>query len=123
VKTLRKEILEILSNKLSTAIEAFEAQRNSDLKELVTFKKIVKNLETEKENIQNTMANLNTKRVSDLGEYNRLTQKLNWLSRQLKGKKSQIDALMGKLTELEVNPKMLSLLLTFKAHGGKDEEG
>jgi len=122
-KDLKKEIEQILSDKLSTAIEAFQTERDQDFNELVVVKKAVETFEAEKADVQKTMGSLNTKKTSGLAEHNRLTQKLNWMNRQLKGKKGQADDLFKKLTELTVDPKTLNLLLTFKAHGGKNEEG
>jgi len=117
-RDLRKEVDEALSKKLTDAVKAFQAQRDSDFKELVTLKKAVEVVKAERADIQNIMGGLNTRKTSGLAEYNRLTQKLNWMDRQLKGKKGQADTLMTKLTELTVDPKTLTLLLHFK--GVKD---
>ena len=121
---LRKEINEILSDKLDDAVKAFHTQRDQDFEELIALGKTVELAETERADVQKKMGDLNTAKTSDLAEYNRLTQKLTWLERQLKGKQNQVDALMGKLTKLEVDPKTLTLLLTYhEKKGHKNEKG
>ena len=124
MKALRKEIDQALIDKLDMAIKEFQAQRDEQLKEVVALKKSVETLEAEKAGIVEAMKGLNTAKTSDLAEYNRLTQKLTWLERQLKGKQNQVDALMGKLTKLEVDPQTLNLLLTYhEKKGHKNEKG
>jgi len=123
-KDLRKEVDQILSDRLSTAIKAYQAQRDQDFNELAALKKAVETLEADKADVQKTMADLNTRKTSGLAEHNRLTQKLNWMGRQLKGKKNQVDALMKKLTEIEIDPKTLNLLLTYhEKEGNKNGKG
>ena len=126
MKALRKEINEILTNKLNAAVKAFQAQREQDLADLFALKGEVDKLEVERADIQKTMAGLNTRKARDLAENNRLDGKLRWIDRQLKGRRGQIDTLMTKLTEIKADPETLSLLLHFREYqekeGGKHEK-
>ena len=117
---LRKEVDEILKGKLADAIAAYQANRDQDFDELVALKRAIESLENERADVQKTMGALNTRKSGDLGDYNRLTQKTNWLDRQIKGKKSQVNTLMSKLTQLNVDPNTLTLLLAFQ--GGETNE-
>jgi len=112
---LRKEVDEILTNKLEDAIKRFEAERNEQLEQLLTLRKAVEDLELEKAGIMEAMKGLNTRRASDLGEHNRLDGKLRWLERQMKGKRGQVDTLFARLTEVDIDPKTLTLFLHFKS--------
>ncbi|HUV58519.1 MAG TPA: hypothetical protein VMW09_00210 [Desulfatiglandales bacterium] len=115
---LREEIDAILSSKLDDAVKAFQTERGQDFNELVALKKAVESLEAEKAGIVEVMKGLNTKKTSGMAEYNRLTSKLSWFDRQLKGKRGQIDVLMKKLTEIEVDPKTLTLILAYHEKEG-----
>ena len=117
---LRKEVDEILKGKLADAIAAYQANRDQDFDELVALKRAIESLENERADVQKTMGALNTRKSGDLGDYNRLTQKTTWLDRQIKGKKSQVNTLMSKLTQLNVDPNTLTLLLAFQ--GGEKNE-
>ena len=120
MKGLEKEVNEILRGKLSDAIEAFQAERDQDLTALAELKESVKSLEAELVAAEQSMRGLNTRKASGLAEHNRMTSKLSWIVRQLRSKRSQADALMRKLTEVEIDPKTLSLILNFKAYGGRE---
>lgn len=118
---LRKEVDEILTNKLNDVIKEFEAQRDQDLEELAALRKAVEDLETEKESIQKKMAGLNTRRSREMGEHNRLTQRLSRFPKVFKMKRAQIEELMIKLTEIDISPKTLNLILASRGKdGGKN---
>jgi len=123
-KDLKREISELLNDKFDTAIETLQAQRDQDFEELIALRETVELAEADRAAIQGTIGDLNTAKASDLAEHNRLTQKLAWLDKQIRKKKNHVADLMGKLTELEVNPKTLNLLLTYhETERDKNEKG
>jgi len=109
---LRKEIDAILSSKLNDALQAYQTEQDQDFEKLAVLKESIESLEAERADVQKKMGSLNVRKNADLAEHNRLDGKLRWLERQMKEKRSQIDALMAKLTE--VDPKTLNLLLNFQ---------
>ena len=114
---LRKEVDEILKGKLADAIAAYQANRDQDFDELVALKRAIESLENERADVQKTMGALNTRKSGDLGDYNRLTQKTNWLDRQVRAKRNQANSLMSKLTQLNVDPEVLALVLACQRGG------
>ena len=114
-KELRKEIDKILSDKVSVAVKAFQAERDEDFKELLTFNQNLEPLEGKKVAALGEKKGLNLLRNDDLAKSNQLDIKLRWLDGQIKGCKEQIEKVTLKLTEVEIDPKTLNLFLNFKS--------
>lgn len=124
MKALKKEIDAILVNKLNDAVEAYQVQREQDFEELAELRKAVEDLETERESIQKKMGGLNTRRASEMGEHNRLARALSRFPKKLKADRALIEELMIKLTEIDISPQTLNLILTYRGKGGgENEEG
>jgi DNA repair exonuclease SbcCD ATPase subunit len=115
LKELQKEIEKVLGDKVSVAVKAFQAQREEDFKELMSLNERLEDLEKKKAPFLEEKKGLNTLIDKDLGRFNYLENHLRWLDGQIKGYKDQIEKLTQKLTEVEIDPKTLSLFLNFKS--------
>jgi chromosome segregation ATPase len=114
LKEFEKEINKVLSNKIAAAIKDLEGQRGKDMEELMKLHQALEDLENKKAPFLQERGGLNVLKNTDLGRRNFLDQHIPWLEKQAKGVQDQIEKLMQKLTELEVDSKTLNFLLHFK---------
>ena len=114
-KELRKEIDKILADKVSVAVKAFQAQRDSDFKELMDLYQALETIEGKKAPFLKERGDLNRLKNADLARSNYLDIHLPYLEKQANGIQHQIETVTQKLTEVEIDPKTLNFLLNFKS--------
>jgi len=117
-KDFRKEVDKILSGKLDDAVKAYQAARESDFQRLTELSKSLEGLENKKAASEDEKRGLNPMKSKEKTRFDTLTLQGPRIERNIKKIKAEINSIMKKLTEIEIDPKTLTLLLHFK--GVKD---
>ena len=108
VKNWKKEVDKILGEKVSLAIKDFEAQRDSELQELIELNATLENRKVEKETMTKELEALNA--LSDQRRQRELYMKLRRLGKEIEGLKERLEGVFSKLTSI---PKLDFALLNF----------
>lgn len=117
MKKMEKRIDTILNEKINAMIESFQAQRETDLEELISLEKGIQFQEAEKKRLTEEQRNLNVVREEDKARSWEIVLDLRSIEEKLVDINSEIEALVEKLTAVpsfEKNPALLNFLMELR---------
>ena len=95
-----KEVNRILTLKVETIVKKFRDERVKDLIELATLSQKLEDLENKTNPFLKERDGLNMLKNSDLGRRNFLDGHIPWLEKRARGIRSEVDKIVGRLTEV-----------------------